>query len=123
MLNIATAERGKTILQATSGPALEDRLTVCLSSTGYWEGASSVSNSFNVDWLRRFDLPFRSTEGVTNPLNDNKPVKISRDGQELPLPLGLKLCRMFDEGADAAGVPRPSPAGKPPALPCSNRCP
>ena len=48
---------------------------------------------------------------MTNPLNENKPIKISRDGQELPLPLGLKICRMFDEGADANGVPRPPAPG------------
>lgn len=78
---------------------------------GTWEGTSSVSNSFNVDWVRRYDLPFRETESMTNPLNENKPIKISRDGQELPLALGLKVCRMFDEGADAAGVPRPPPPG------------
>ena len=50
---------------------------------------------------------------MTNPLNENKPIKISRDGQELPLALGLKLTRMFDERADADGVPRPPPAGMP----------
>lgn len=70
-----------------------------------------MSNSFNVDWVRRFDLPFRETESMTNPLNENKPIKISRDGQELPLSLALRVCRMFDEGADAAGVPRPAPPG------------
>ena len=78
---------------------------------GTWEGASSVTNSFNVDWIRRYDLQFRETEGMTNPLNENKPIKISRDGQELPLALGLKLTRMFDEKADADGVPRPPQAG------------
>lgn len=76
-----------------------------------------MSNSFNVDWVRRYDLPFRSTEGLTNPLNENKPVKISRDGQELPSPLGLQLCNMFDQEADAAGVPKPAPPSEPPFFP------
>ena len=80
---------------------------------GAWKGSAAVSNSFNVDWIRRYDLPFKETEHLTNPLNENKPVKISRDGQELPLALGLQLCRMFDEGADAAGVPKPPPPSKP----------
>lgn len=70
-----------------------------------------MTNSFNVEWVRRYDLSFKETEGLFNPLNENKPVKISRDGQELPLPLGLQLCQLFDEGADAAGVPAPPPPG------------
>ena len=72
-----------------------------------------MSNSFNVDWQRRYDLAFRSTEGLTNPLNDNKPIKISRDGQELPSQLGQKVISMFNEEADAASVPKPPPASEP----------
>ena len=77
-----------------------------------------MTNSFNVDWVRRYDLPFRETESMTNPLNENKPIKISRDGQELPLALGLRVCRMFDEGADADGIPKPPVAGRT----CSKFC-
>lgn len=78
---------------------------------GAWEGSAAVNNSFNVDWIRRYDLPFKETEHLTNPMNEGKPVKISRDGQELPISLGLQLCRLFDEGADAAGVPKPPQPG------------
>ena len=78
-----------------------------------------MSNSFNVDWQRRYDLAFRGTEGLTNPLNDNKPIKISRDGQELPSQLGQKVISMFNEEADAAGVPKPPPPSEPQTPPTS----
>ncbi len=37
--------------------------------------------SFKVKWLRLNDLPFQKTLHLKNPLNDFKPVKISRDCQ------------------------------------------
>lgn len=52
-------------------------------------------------------MPFSETEFLKNPLNEDKPVKISRDGQELPPDIGQELIRLFEEGAERAGVPRP----------------
>ncbi len=75
-----------------------------------WEGGTAVGGTFEVDWQRRYDLPFRELEHLHNPLNDGKPVKICRDGQELPAELGATLTRLFDEGATAAGIPRPQSA-------------
>lgn len=76
-----------------------------------------MGGTFRVVWLRRFDLPFGATEHLTNPLNEGKPVKICRDGQELPPDVGEALVALIEDGADAAGVPRPSrPAGA--ALAC-----
>lgn len=37
--------------------------------------------SFKVKWLRLSELPFQKTLHLKNPLNDYKPVKISRDCQ------------------------------------------
>ena len=76
-----------------------------------------MGGTFRVVWLRRFDLPFGATEHLSNPLNEGKPVKICRDGQELPPDVGEALVALIEDGADAAGVPRPSrPAGA--ALAC-----
>ncbi len=58
-----------------------------------------------MEWKRRYDLPFEATAAMYNPLNEGKPVRICRDGQELPPELGRALTRMVDDGADAAGVP------------------
>lgn len=43
------------------------------------------------------DLPFPATNHITNSYNENKPVKISRDTQELDLHAGEALMRLFDE--------------------------
>lgn len=52
-------------------------------------------------------MPFTETEQLRNPLNEDKPVKISRDGQELPPDLGEALVQLFEEGAERNGIPRP----------------
>ena len=39
-----------------------------------------------VKWQTIFDLPFDKTMHLHNPLNENKPVKIGRDGQASPNP-------------------------------------
>jgi len=50
-----------------------------------WSEGIGKSNpwgrSFKVQWLRFNDLPFHKTLHLKNPLNDYKPVKISRDCQ------------------------------------------
>lgn len=61
-----------------------------MSSVGWrrdnvWSQGNGKSNpwgrSFKVKWLCLNDLPFQKTLHLKNPLNDYKPVKISRDCQ------------------------------------------
>lgn len=79
---------------------------------GLWGGGAAVSNSFDVEWVRRYDLAFRDLEHIRNPLNEDKPIKISRDGQELPNNLGQTVCQLFDQGAELKGVAAPPQAGE-----------
>ncbi|CAG8452286.1 8082_t:CDS:10 [Cetraspora pellucida] len=57
---------------------------------------SSLGGNFSVRWLKIGNLSFERTHNIRNPWNDNKPVKISRDGQELPESIGDELCSLFD---------------------------
>ncbi|TMW94823.1 hypothetical protein EJD97_009746 [Solanum chilense] len=66
-------------------------------------GRNSWGRSFEVNWLRLYDLPFQRTLHLKNPWNQNKPVKISRDCQELPPDIGEALCELLD-GQDASDV-------------------
>ncbi|KAL6550054.1 hypothetical protein OROMI_020542 [Orobanche minor] len=69
-----------------------------------WSQISGKNNpwgrSFKVRWLCLNDLPFQKTLHLKNPWNDFKPVKISRDCQELPGYIGEALCELLDEGYD-----------------------
>ncbi|XP_024029075.1 YTH domain-containing protein 1 isoform X1 [Morus notabilis] len=76
-----------------------------MSSVGWrrdnvWSQGSGKSNpwgrSFKVKWLQLNDLPFQKTLHLKNPLNDYKPVKISRDCQELSPDIGEALCELLD---------------------------
>lgn len=52
---------------------------------------------FDIRWLRLGDLEVADIAHISNPLNDNLPVKMSRDGQELPFEIGAQLCDMVDQ--------------------------
>eukprot|EP00252_Welwitschia_mirabilis_P024592 TRINITY_DN7347_c0_g1_i1.p1 TRINITY_DN7347_c0_g1~~TRINITY_DN7347_c0_g1_i1.p1 ORF type:complete len:516 (-),score=106.53 TRINITY_DN7347_c0_g1_i1:249-1796(-) len=76
-----------------------------MSSVGWkranvWSESNNGSNpwgrTFQVKWLRLYNLPFQKTVHLKNPLNDYKPVKISRDCQELAPEIGEALCRLMD---------------------------
>eukprot|EP00240_Pyramimonas_obovata_P013845 CAMPEP_0118955430 /NCGR_PEP_ID=MMETSP1169-20130426/59954_1 /TAXON_ID=36882 /ORGANISM="Pyramimonas obovata, Strain CCMP722" /LENGTH=197 /DNA_ID=CAMNT_0006903275 /DNA_START=194 /DNA_END=784 /DNA_ORIENTATION=- len=56
-----------------------------------WEGDVSIGGQFRVAWQCLYDLSFNQTLHIRNPLNEDKPVKISRDGQELTQEVGDAL--------------------------------
>ncbi|XP_021299097.1 uncharacterized protein LOC110427802 isoform X2 [Herrania umbratica] len=83
-----------------------------MSSVGWrrdnvWSQGSGKGNpwgrSFKVKWLCLNHLPFQKTLHLKNPLNDYKPVKISRDCQELPQDIGEALCELLDGSNDVDG--------------------
>ncbi|KAJ0049136.1 hypothetical protein Pint_15970 [Pistacia integerrima] len=89
-----------------------------------WSRGSGKSNpwgrSFKVKWLQLNDLPFQKTLHLKNPLNDYKPVKISRDCQELPQDIGEALCDLLDGKGDLDGMLTSFPRGDLPAKrPCT----
>lgn len=93
------------------------RVTVVDSVSGilYWQSAdtndtshdaSPVSTSsdeqsariFRVEWHSTNRLPFYRTRGLRNPWNQNREVKIARDGTEVEPTIGLRLLQMFHLG-------------------------
>mmetsp|Transcript_27789 Transcript_27789/g.45168 ORF Transcript_27789/g.45168 Transcript_27789/m.45168 type:complete len:574 (+) Transcript_27789:1736-3457(+) len=83
-----------------------------------WTQANGAPKSwggvFKVKWLAIYDLPFEDTLHLRNTWNDNKPVKISRDGQELPVETGLALCGLIDQGSSKDTHKRKPQGGGPP---------
>ncbi|XP_057839017.2 uncharacterized protein LOC131049032 isoform X2 [Cryptomeria japonica] len=75
--------------------------------TNVWSESNSGSNpwgrTFKVKWLRLYNLPFQKTVHLKNPLNEYKPVKISRDCQELTQEIGEALCSLIDDGNELEG--------------------
>eukprot|EP00929_Paragymnodinium_shiwhaense_P122399 TRINITY_DN950_c2_g1_i1.p1 TRINITY_DN950_c2_g1~~TRINITY_DN950_c2_g1_i1.p1 ORF type:complete len:624 (-),score=169.72 TRINITY_DN950_c2_g1_i1:195-2066(-) len=64
------------------------------------------TGTFDVRWLRLDDLDFDKVLHIENPWNENKSVRVSRDGQELPFEVGRAVCEMIDQRvweADQAG--------------------
>ncbi|GFE53251.1 YT521-B-like family protein, putative [Babesia ovis] len=60
-------------------------------------GQAFSGKQFDILWVRVVDLPFTQCSNLKNSLNDNKPVKVSRDGQQIDSRTGQELCKLFEE--------------------------
>jgi hypothetical protein len=56
---------------------------------------NSLGGTFSLDWLNTNHLPFNRTLHLFNPMNEGKPVKVGRDGQQVEPRVGQELCRLF----------------------------
>ncbi|CAF1061298.1 unnamed protein product [Adineta steineri] len=61
----------------------------------FQEGKKDVSNVFHIDWIPCEPLRFCNIEHLLSSLNENKPVTMSSDGQEIELDCAKALCRLF----------------------------
>eukprot|EP00106_Octopus_bimaculoides_P000918 XP_014768360.1 PREDICTED: YTH domain-containing protein 1-like isoform X3 [Octopus bimaculoides] len=70
--------------------------------------ARALSGVFKLDWINRRDLQFTKTTHLHNPWNENKYVKIGRDGQEIEPTVGEALCKLFpsDDNVDLGSIVR-----------------
>ena len=64
----------------------------------YWKNNESIKlgGCFKVEWITTAPLEFSKLQNISNPLNNDEPIRKSRDTQELPPDLGKKICLMFD---------------------------
>ncbi|XP_046549700.1 YTH domain-containing protein 1-like isoform X3 [Haliotis rubra] len=77
--------------------------------------ARALSAVFKLDWVGRRELPFTKAAHLHNSWNDNKPVKIGRDGQEIEPRCGEALCKMFppDNKLDISSIVRKARRSRP----------
>jgi len=68
--------------------------------------ASVLKGVFKLDWINRNELEFMKTAGLFNTWNENKLVKVGRDGQEIEPRCGESLCRLFppDDAIDLKAI-------------------
>ena len=67
--------------------------------------AKALGGVFMLDWVNTNELSFSKTLHLFNPLNEGKPVKIARDGQEIDGRVGEELCRLFAPDETAELIP------------------
>lgn len=68
-------------------------------------GKKMFNGIFQVDWISRRELPFLLTSHLLNPLNDGKPVKIARDGQQIDPRIGAELVNLFPRDEEIQIIP------------------
>ncbi|KAL9452852.1 hypothetical protein AB3S75_008609 [Citrus x aurantiifolia] len=61
----------------------------------YAHGTAHYGRNFSVKWLKLCELSFHKTRHLRNPYNENLPVKISRDCQELEPSIGEQLAALL----------------------------
>ncbi|KIM40978.1 hypothetical protein M413DRAFT_28080 [Hebeloma cylindrosporum] len=81
------------------------------------EQEPSWGDSFAVEWISTKRVPFHRTRHLRNPWNNDREVKVSRDGTELEPSVGKRLLDEWDKLADlnaplAVVVPKSTSAGK-----------
>ncbi|XP_066993237.2 3'-5' RNA helicase YTHDC2 [Anabrus simplex] len=62
-------------------------------------GGPNLSAPLPIEWLKRANIPFQATRHLLNPLNENRRVQTSRDGQEIEPSVGEELCELWDRVA------------------------
>lgn len=64
----------------------------------------SLGHPFQIEWLSTEKLPFHRARGLRNPWNQNREVKIARDGVEIEPSVGRRLVNLFHSGPQPAGT-------------------
>ena len=59
-----------------------------------------TTKPFRISWLVKGDIPYRVAGKLKNPLNEDTPVFVGRDGQEIPDSIGLELCEAIEADAN-----------------------
>jgi hypothetical protein len=111
--------RGTIFWEVDNTPDHEEGLTDDAASTqqdqqqeekesGSQRQRQEWGKSFQVDWISTNRLPFYRTRGLRNPWNENREIKIARDGTEIEPSIGQRLVQMFHHP-----VPVPRSSGPP----------
>lgn len=62
----------------------------------HWTQTEKWPGKFKVEWIFIKDVPNRKLKHIIVPLNENKPVTISRDTQEIPFEQGKEMLGVFE---------------------------
>ncbi|GFY33088.1 3'-5' RNA helicase YTHDC2 [Trichonephila clavipes] len=60
--------------------------------------AANLGTCYQIEWIKKANIPFQSTRHLQNAWNENRKVQISRDGQELEPSVGESLCKLIVKG-------------------------
>jgi hypothetical protein len=70
-------------------------------SCSIWEKDSGKwGGLFYLEWICQKEVQFHKCHGMHNSYNENLPIKVSRDGQELEQAVAYKLCKILDQGTE-----------------------
>jgi hypothetical protein len=92
--------RGTIFWEVDNAPEHEDEKSTQHTEqeekeTGSLRQRQEWGKSFQVDWISTNRLPFYRTRGLRNPWNENREIKIARDGTEIEPSIGQRLVQMF----------------------------
>lgn len=113
-----------TIFWEADNPELEDGVDgIAMEQPQEKEATGSKQaqewgKPFKIEWLSTQRLPFYRTRGLRNPWNENREIKIARDGTEIEPSIGQRLVHMFHHAVlPPRGVPPMPPVTMSPMTP------
>lgn len=62
-----------------------------------------LSNMIRVEWLQTASLPFSAVKHMRNPWNDNKSLRVARDGTEIAVDVGKELLLLWEKYISSSG--------------------
>jgi YT521-B-like domain len=123
---IDDSARGTVFWEAESGNNTETQDPEDEAATSTAETADSdleqqsLGHPFKIEWISTAKFPFHRARGLRNPLNQNREVKIARDGTEIEPSVGRRLISLFHTAqatAHSPGSHYPYQAVHPPTYP------
>jgi hypothetical protein len=64
----------------------------------------TLGRPFKIEWISTEKLPFHRARGLRNPWNQNREVKIARDGTEIEPSVGRRLVNLFHSSPQAVAA-------------------
>ncbi|KAL6774274.1 ATG12 [Auxenochlorella protothecoides x Auxenochlorella symbiontica] len=72
-----------------------------------WEGDRDLAPPCALEWFFRHDVPFAEAEHIRNMMDDGRPVRSGKNGQEVDPAAGAALAALLEGAARAAGAAAP----------------
>ena len=99
----ATAPRGRIVDDSARGTLFweaapsddENDDESILGKGGFGSNWDKGGKAFAIEWLSTTRVPFYRTRGLRNPWNENRKIKIARDGTEVEPRVGRRLLNLF----------------------------
>ncbi|CAO1623842.1 unnamed protein product [Parajaminaea phylloscopi] len=96
MASAGTARVRSALESEPSAPVVDISTPTPTATEGHIQDEDPQSNPFKVDWRQTRPLPFSAVKHLRNPWNENKSLRVARDGTEVAIDTGAELISLWE---------------------------